>query len=424
MYDYRNVDGTVNPEKLRACMRQMLASNLTEDEKRRWVAKFSALSASREHARPSQVSVQRSNDTATIDVFGSIGEDWYGEGLSLRQVVETIKNTTGTITLRINSGGGDAFEGDAIYSALIAAPNRVEVEILALAASAATVVAMAGDEIRIAEHGVFMIHRAQVGVYGDVDDLESAAQLLRASDTGAVRIYARKTGKTEAEISEMVRKQTWLTGQEAVDAGFASRLVPVSGATRAAPIDLGAAPERVRALLHRAQHVTHTHMDELLKRLGLAADASQEQIIAALDAALAAAAVPAPQQAVAVVSAEDAAAAHALAVTSTVERFISEGKIAPASRAAAVAACGTTAVQLNATVKYWEGQPAVVVRVGAPATAGVVTASTVTPTVHTDSDKPTDLQARMCRQAGITWEQFKAQRAANREKEELRRKGG
>ncbi len=428
MYDYRNADGTVDPEKLRACI---AAAAAHEDATHRaaYALKFASIEASRDSRRSTQVSARADAKGITLDVFGDIGESWFSEGFTARHVAAALKETTGTITLRINSGGGDAFEGSTIYGLLSAAPNRVEVEILGLAASAATFPVMAADEVRMADSAVMMIHNHSIGVRGGVADLESAAQLLRGVDAQIAGIYAARSGrKSAAEMTTMMAATTWLTAQEAVELGLADRVVKGTRATAHAHVDLSSAPEQVRALLAAAQRVTPTHMPlELLKRLGLAADATEEQIVAALDAALAAAAVPEPVAAPAapvINSVPDLSEQHQLAASTAVERFIGEGKIAPASRAKALAACGSTAAQLTAAVQYWESIPSLTPARVTPAAAPAAAAGRLPARQALsaqDNDQPTRTQLRMCREAKITWEQFKAQRAEDRARQALRR---
>lgn len=132
--------------------------------------------------------------------------------------------TAGTIHLRINSPGGDVFAARAIEQTLREHPANIIVHVDGLAASAASIVAMAGDEVRIAAAAMFMIHRAHTLGVGNADDFLDLAGLLEKIDGTIADTYAKKTGKDRAELLTMMAAETWLTAAEAVEAGFADRL--------------------------------------------------------------------------------------------------------------------------------------------------------------------------------------------------------
>lgn len=424
MIDFRNPDGTVNPVLL-AQARAELAS-LPAAERARELHRIEQIQVSQYAPRSRFTVDQRGAAGATLDVFGPIGESWFAEGFTARQVARVLKDTAGPITLRINSPGGDAFEGAAIYNLLTAAPNRVDIEILALAASAASVVAMAasdGGEIRMAETGVLMIHDATTGAYGGVADMESAAQLLRGVNAQMADVYARRSGRAAADMSALMTKETWLTAKEAVEMGLATRVVSGGRATLAAPTDLSRAPAEIRALLAIPHRATGTPMQDLAKRLGLPENASEAEIMAALDKALTPATPPvvpaqvtsAPPVAsretvvtpASVIAAGAVLQLHDAAVCTAVERFISAGLITPAQRALATQACGASPESLRAAVQYWESCQSVVPPALIPAQharddkgrfaseAGTVTPSTMS-----------KLQKQMCKDAGIKPEDF------------------
>lgn len=407
MYDYRAPDGSVDPQKLAAVRREVAA--LAAPERAQWTAKLDRIEQSRGSGNPSRFAASQDGTGLVLDVFGAIGEDWFSEGFTAASVARAIRETSGTITLRVNSGGGDAFEGDAIRSLLQAAPNRIEADVLALAASAATLPLMAADEIRMAENAVLMIHNASVSTRGSVAEHESAIQLLRAVDAGAADIYARRTGRNAQEFADLMAKETWLTAKEAVSLGLADKIVLGAGVQNAAPADLSSAPEQVRVLLAHKGPATPTRMLELLKALGLAEDATEEQALAALaarDAVAAPAPVVEPAPAQAAPAAPSAAAALAnenvveLAASAAVDRFIAAGVLTPAQRAKAITACGNTAASLNAAVAVWESTQAVLPAPVKPTKSPEQSTSGLTPN-----------QERLRKQAKLTVEQFRAAQA-------------
>lgn len=154
-----------------------------------------------------------------IDVYGDIGF-W---GITAADFRRTLRDA-GDITLRINSRGGDVFDGIAIYNDLVDHPGRITVEIPGLAASAASVIAMAGDSISIAESAFMMIHNAWGVVMGNRHELARVVDVLAGIDKALARIYADRTGVGLRAVAEMMDDETWLSGKAAVEQGFADAL--------------------------------------------------------------------------------------------------------------------------------------------------------------------------------------------------------
>ena len=162
-------------------------------------------------------------DDATITIFDQIGVDWWtGEGVTAKRVSAALRKIGNRdVTVRINSPGGDVFEGTAIYQALRKHKARVTVEIMGVAASAASIIAMAGDEISMGLGTWMMIHNTwSIGI-GNRDDLRDLADTLEAFDNGLLDIYVARTGGDRASITEMMVSETWLTPTNAVEQGFA-----------------------------------------------------------------------------------------------------------------------------------------------------------------------------------------------------------
>jgi ATP-dependent Clp protease protease subunit len=130
------------------------------------------------------------------------------------------------VTVNINSPGGNFFEGIAIYNVLRAHPGRVTVNIMGMAASAASIVAMAGDEIRIARAGFLMIHNAWCVAMGDRHDMADSAEFLAPFDAAMAEVYAARTGMKVVSIAAMLDNETWISGEEAVTQNFADSLLP------------------------------------------------------------------------------------------------------------------------------------------------------------------------------------------------------
>lgn len=166
-------------------------------------------------------------------LFGSIGEDWYGEGItdkSFNEALQSLGNVN-TIRLRINSGGGDVFDATAIYNMLVKHGATVIVEIEGVAASAATLIAMAGDEIHISENAHFMIHAASGVAWGNAEAMRQYLKLLDDADHQIRLTYSARTGISVEELVEMMDHDNWMTAQEAFDLGFVDVLDELKSVT-------------------------------------------------------------------------------------------------------------------------------------------------------------------------------------------------
>jgi ATP-dependent protease ClpP protease subunit len=169
-----------------------------------------------------------------ITMFDLIGEDfWTGAGITAKKVTAQLRAIGDRpVTVQINSPGGDMFEGIAIYNVLREHPQDVTVQVMGMAASAASIIAMAGDTIEIGAASFFMIHNCWVVAIGNRHDMADAAQWLEPFD-GAMRdVYAARTGLKAADVAKMMDDETWLSGSVAVDKGFADALLPADQVTQ------------------------------------------------------------------------------------------------------------------------------------------------------------------------------------------------
>jgi ATP-dependent protease ClpP protease subunit/uncharacterized protein (DUF305 family) len=204
------------------------------------------------------------------------------------------------ITVRINSPGGDVYEGLAILNALRGHRARVTTVVDGIAASAASFIAMAGDEIVMGRNSEMMIHDARLWAGGDAGELHKAAVYLDKVSDNIASIYAERAGGTAEEWREIMRAETWFSAEEAVAAGLADRVETAKPAELApvARFDLSAFnyAGRSRAPAPRTPSGTDaednrkesrmTALAAIAKRLGVAEDADDATITAALDAAL------------------------------------------------------------------------------------------------------------------------------------------
>ena len=152
-------------------------------------------------------------------------------GVSAKDFAEQLRGVgkIKSLTLNLDSPGGDCNDGLTIYDAIKASGASVTVNVIGLAASMASVIMLAADagKIRIYENARVMIHRVTGGAFGNSDDLDAATKLVKQFEDRIVSLYVARTGKDEAEIRDMMKAQlgTWFFGQEAVDAGFADSVI-------------------------------------------------------------------------------------------------------------------------------------------------------------------------------------------------------
>lgn len=167
------------------------------------------------------------DDARSIGMYDVIGFDWWtGEGVTAKRVAAALRSMgEGPVTVNINSPGGDMFEGLAIYNLLREHPGEVTVKIMGLAASAASIVAMAGDTVQIARAGFLMIHNCWVYAQGNRHDLREFAETMEPFDAAMADIYAARTGMDAEVITRQMDGETWINGSAAIEQGYADELL-------------------------------------------------------------------------------------------------------------------------------------------------------------------------------------------------------
>ena len=150
------------------------------------------------------------------------GKSLFGEGATPAMVADALKGDFKNVEVHLNSPGGDAFAGVSIYNLLKNSSKPVNVIVDGMAASAASIVAMAGDTITMATGSVMMIHEAMSMAFGNAGDMTKMADTLATVTSGIADIYVAKTGLPKEDILQMQNVETWLTADEAVAKGFAT----------------------------------------------------------------------------------------------------------------------------------------------------------------------------------------------------------
>jgi len=165
------------------------------------------------------MNIQMRGKTAEVLLYEDIG-GWFG--ITADAFIREIKKITdvNTINLRINSNGGNVFDGVAIYNYLKSHKARVEVDIDGIAASIASIIALAGDEVRMADNAWYMIHDPWIATGGTAHDLRKAADTLEGVRDTLLDTYMAKAQASREVISDMMTEETWLNAKDAAEYGF------------------------------------------------------------------------------------------------------------------------------------------------------------------------------------------------------------
>jgi ATP-dependent Clp protease, protease subunit len=181
---------------------------------------------------PSRVTAKRvSVKKGKIEVYGAIGGGFWSDGITAKDFKKQLKDlgAVDEIDLHINSEGGMVTEARDMYHALQDHPATVNVTIGGLAASAATFLAMAGDSIAISEGALFMIHNASLVTFGGIPEHEGSIRLLKSVNETIIDTYVARTKINRKKVTDWMDAETWFTGKEAVDHGFADTMIPNKG---------------------------------------------------------------------------------------------------------------------------------------------------------------------------------------------------
>ena len=274
------------------------------------------------YAITAEVASEGAPTRAKINIYDAIG-GWWGTNAS-DFVAELDGLDVDELEVHVNSPGGAVWDGIAIMNSLKKHRARVTVIVDGLAASAASIVAMAGDEVVMAEGSQMMVHQASGGAWGNAETMRDMVGILDKIDVSMAAIYARRAGGTRASWLDVMRAETWYTAEEAVEAGLADRAEVVPDAVDAeAAFDLSIftyagrshapTPRNAHALrpvaMATAPHspastsepgsnngkeepLMEEFLNSLRQRLGVNSEASAEDILAALDETLAEQAEP------------------------------------------------------------------------------------------------------------------------------------
>ena len=165
-------------------------------------------------------------EARTLFLNGTIAEEtWFDDEVSPKQFKDELMEDDGDISIWINSPGGDCFAAAQIYNMLAEYPGKVTIKIDGIAASAASVIAMAGDEVLVSPVSMLMIHNPATMAMGDVYEMKKAAAMLAEVKESIINAYERKTGLVRTKISKLMDDETWMDAGKAIELGFADSLM-------------------------------------------------------------------------------------------------------------------------------------------------------------------------------------------------------
>ncbi|WP_131033144.1 head maturation protease, ClpP-related [Klebsiella variicola] len=167
-----------------------------------------------------------SDNDNSISIFDVVGRDYWDEGVTAKRISGALRSMNGAdVTVNINSPGGDMFEGLAIYNLLREYQGKVTVKVLGIAASAASIIAMAGDDIQIGRGAFLMIHNCWVVAMGNRHDFAELSTSLEPFDTAMADIYSARSGLDIATVQQLMDAESYIGGSDAVEKGLADSLL-------------------------------------------------------------------------------------------------------------------------------------------------------------------------------------------------------
>lgn len=217
----------------------------------------------------------KNEDGRTLYLDGVIAEEsWFGDEVTPRQFKSELMNEGGDITIWINSPGGDVFAASQIYNMLMDYKGHVTVKIDGIAASAASVIAMAGGDVFMSPVSMMMIHNPMTIAFGDTAEMKKAIDMLSEVKESIINAYELKTGLSRIKLSHMMDAESWFNSKKAVELGFADGIMFQNESEEAPPEEgmIYSQMAVVNSFLHKLpqrEKKTGTDISILDKRLEL-----------------------------------------------------------------------------------------------------------------------------------------------------------
>ena len=212
---------------------------------------------------------------ATVYVYDEIGY-W---GVTPEDFVKELNNLSAdTVHIRFNSPGGSVFDGTAMFNAIKQHKSKTVAHVDGLAASIASVIALGADEVVMAENAFMMIHEPWSMVMGNSDDMREEADLLDKVGGTIMNTYVKKTSMKESEIKDLVRSETWMTAEEALEMGFVDSIEEDTGdeKAKATLFDLNVFSNVPDQLIGERETLTARELETLLKNSGFSNKRAKE----------------------------------------------------------------------------------------------------------------------------------------------------
>lgn len=173
---------------------------------------------------PFAVTAEAGNKQTILTLSGTIQKRYWSDDkyIDARLVRDQLENITNDVVIRLNSTGGDVFQGVEIYNYLKNHPSKITVEVMGTAASAATFICAGADEVIMNTGTTFMIHRGATFAWGNKNDIKATLKMLETIDESIINIYTELTGQTSDQIESWMDEEKWFTADEAVEFGFAT----------------------------------------------------------------------------------------------------------------------------------------------------------------------------------------------------------
>ena len=161
-----------------------------------------------------------------LELYGTIAEEsWFDDDITPRMFKDELNAGSGDVTVWINSPGGDCIAASQIYTMLMDYKGNVTVKIDGIAASAASVIAMAGTKVLMAPTALMMIHNPMTGAFGDHEDMQKAIEMLNEVKESIINAYEIRTNLSRARLSHLMSSETWMNAKKAIELGFADEIL-------------------------------------------------------------------------------------------------------------------------------------------------------------------------------------------------------
>lgn len=205
-----------------------------------------------------------------LELYGTIAEEsWFDDDITPALFRDELNAGSGDIVVWINSPGGDCVAASQIYSMLLDYKGKVTVKVDGIAASAASVIAMAGDEVLMAPTALMMIHNPMTTAAGSHEDMQKAIDMLAEVKESILNAYERKTKQSRAKLSHLMDAETWMNANKAIELGFADGILQSSAAVADMPAYAFSSRTMVTALVNKiAAKATPTPAPQTQQEMG------------------------------------------------------------------------------------------------------------------------------------------------------------